>query len=73
ASAGEVLNFFRGQREQQLVLSLTLVIWSEVIAGQIAMRRWNEQREVKLKLENNLKELHDKTWHLKIDTKKGKA
>ncbi|CAE7754743.1 unnamed protein product [Symbiodinium microadriaticum] len=72
ADAGEVLHFFRGQRENQLVLSLVLVIWSEVASDQMAMRRWNEQREVKLELERSLQELKDKTWHLRIDTKKGK-
>ncbi|CAE7466127.1 unnamed protein product [Symbiodinium sp. CCMP2456] len=72
ADAGEVLAFFRGQRENQLILSLVLVIWSEVASDQMAMRRWNEQREVKLELERSLQELKDKTWHLRIDTKKGK-
>eukprot|EP00439_Symbiodinium_sp_Y106_P072557 s913_g13.t1 len=72
ADAGEVLHVFRGQRENQLILSLVLVIWSEVISDQMAMRRWNEQREVKLELERSLQELKDKTWHLRIDTKKVK-
>eukprot|EP00434_Breviolum_minutum_P036798 symbB.v1.2.032618.t1/scaffold3937.1/size47920/2 len=72
AETGEVLNFFRGQRELQMLASLVFVVWSEFATERMSSRRWNEQREVKLKLENELKVLHDQTWHLRIDTKKGK-
>ncbi|CAJ1431503.1 unnamed protein product, partial [Effrenium voratum] len=72
AAAGEVLNFFRAQREMQMTMALVLVVWLEYAAERMATRRWGEQREVKMRLENELKVLQDKTWHLKVDTKKGK-
>lgn len=55
-----------------MLASLVFIVWSEFATERMSSRRWNDQHETKLKLEHELKALQDQTWHMKINTKKGK-